>query len=105
MLDRAQKRRPKRKGTPVTSPKRLAKVADMRKCTARQALELVAVAKVNDIELTAGEAMRMLEQHARQRKNPPASPITGSMERMQKHITAPRGWIVYGNTTGRVIPT
>lgn len=74
---------------------------------AQQALKLVARAKAHGIPLTAGAAMRILEERDRKRRSIrhrcPPSPITGSMERMQKHITAPRGWIVYGSTTGRVI--
>lgn len=74
---------------------------------AKQALKMVALAKARGVPLTAGAAMRILEERDRKRRNIrrrcPPSPITGSMERMQKHITAPRGWIVYGSTTGRVI--
>lgn len=103
MLDRVQKRRPKRKGTPITSPKRLVRIAAERKYMAGQALKLVELARMNGIKLTAGEAMRMLEQQARQWKNPPASPITGSMERMQKHVTR-RGWVAISGNHAHVIP-
>ncbi|MJS61855.1 hypothetical protein DOC35_19425 [Salmonella enterica subsp. enterica] len=77
-----------------------------RQSRAQKALKLVQLAKAQGIPLTAGAALRMLERQdnkSRRRRCPP-SPIRGSMELMQMHITAPRGWIVYGSTTGHVIP-